>query len=82
MDKILVEVYIPASDETYDIMIPQHSKLFEVMYLLASTLSELTEGYELTTDTPVCNRKTGEILDINSTVKELGLINGSKLMLM
>lgn len=82
MDKILVEVYIPASNDTFDVLIPLKSKLYEVIYLLANTLSELTEGYEIKANTPLCDRHTGEILDINKTVKELSLRNGSKLMFM
>ncbi|ADU31800.1 hypothetical protein [Evansella cellulosilytica] len=82
MDKVLVEVYIPASNSTYDVFIPVKSKMHEVVHLLVNTISELTEGYFIaSSDSPICDRKTGEILDINKTVEEIALINGSKLML-
>ncbi|WP_449537778.1 methyltransferase [Ferdinandcohnia sp. Marseille-Q9671] len=82
MDKVLVEVYIPAAGETYDVFIPVKSKLYEVTFLLANTMTELSNGSFLATDTTiVCDYETGTIFDINQTVEELGFINGKKLML-
>lgn len=82
MDKVLVEVFIPASEKSYDVFLPQQSKLHEVLYLLAGTMTELSQGYfSATHDTILCDRKTGTILNINQTVEELGLMNGAKLML-
>ncbi|WP_216830391.1 ubiquitin family protein [Alkalihalobacterium elongatum] len=83
MDKVLVEVYIPASDDTYDVFIPLKSKLYEVSFLLANTVAELSQGYFVASENmPICDRQTGEVLDINKTVEELQLKNGSKLMLL
>ncbi|MDR4889952.1 methyltransferase [Bacillus sp. HNG] len=82
MDKVLVEVFIPASGESYDVFIPAQSKLYEVTFLLANTMTELSGGYFVATDTTVvCDRETGTIFDINQTVEELGFLNGKKLML-
>jgi len=82
MDKVLVEVYIPASEKAYDVFLPPQSKLHEVVYLLSGTMTELSEGYfKATADTILCDRKTGTILNINQTVEEVGLANGAKLML-
>lgn len=83
MSKVLIEVYNPASGKTYDVLIPLESKLYEVSYLLSNTISELSEGYYRVTDQSIlCNRKTGELYDINSTIEELGFKNGEKLMLL
>ncbi|WP_453993508.1 methyltransferase [Bacillus nitroreducens] len=82
MDKVLVEVFIPASGKSYDVFIPVGSKLYEVTYLLANTMTELSVGSFIATDTTVvCDRETGTIYDINQTVEELGFMNGKKLML-
>ncbi|MBM7618448.1 hypothetical protein JOC95_000290 [Bacillus tianshenii] len=82
MDKILVEVYVPASNDKHDVFIPVSSKLYEVVYLLSSTVSELSHGYfKATPDTVLCNKSNGEILNINQTIEELNLQNGAKLML-
>jgi hypothetical protein len=82
MDKILVEIYLPASGRNYDVYIPLKNKLYETLALLATTISELSEGYfSGTNETVICNKLTGVVLDINMSAEELGLYNGSKLML-
>ncbi|MGJ7922730.1 EsaB/YukD family protein [Neobacillus sp. LXY-4] len=82
MDKVLVEVYIPASEKSYDVFLPLDSKLYEVVYLLASTMAELTQGeFSANPDTVLCDRNTGQMLNINLTVEENGVMNGTKLML-
>lgn len=82
MDKVLVEVYLPASEKSFDVFLPLESKLYEVVYLLTNTMTELTEGeFSPSHDTILCNRHSGTILNINMTVEENGVINGAKLML-
>jgi hypothetical protein len=82
MDKVLVEVYVPASEKSFDVFLPLESKLYEVVYLLNNTISELTQGeFSSTGDAILCDRHTGQILNINLTVEENGIINGTKLML-
>lgn len=82
MDKVLVEVYVPASEKEFDVFLPLESKLYEVLALLAGTMTELSQGFfAATEDTILCDRKTGAILNINQSVEENGLVNGAKLML-
>ncbi|MEH7009620.1 methyltransferase [Neobacillus niacini] len=82
MDKILVEVFIPAANQTYDVFLPLKTKVHEVVFLLANTMTELSQGYFTGSDDSIlCNRNTGTILNINSSAEELGLLNGAKLML-
>ncbi|WP_045518284.1 hypothetical protein [Neobacillus niacini] len=82
MDKILVEVFIPAANQTYDVFLPLKTKVHEVVFLLANTMTELSQGYFTGSDhTILCDRNTGTILNINSSAEELGLLNGTKLML-
>lgn len=82
MNKVLVNVYIPILNKSYDIFVPVQSQLFEVTELIKRAVSELSEGQFIPSrDTVLARKSTGEILDINSTVFELGLGNGTKLML-
>jgi hypothetical protein len=83
MHKILVEIYNPASNNTYDVFIPLKSPVYEVVYLLSNTISELSQGYyKATEQTILCDRESGNLFDINKTIEELGLKNGSKLMIL
>lgn len=83
MHKILVEVYNPAAARSFDVFIPVKSKLYEVLMLLSNAVSELSQGYyKASEQTILCDRKTGNVLDLGRTVEELGLKNGAKLMLL
>ncbi|WP_338470826.1 methyltransferase [Niallia sp. XMNu-256] len=82
MDKILVEVFVPVLEKTYDVFIPLTAKFYEIEGLLAKAITELTNGYfAASEDCLICSRESGVVLDINKSARELGLQNGSKLML-
>lgn len=82
MTKVLVNVYIPILNKSYDIFVPTQSQLFEVVELIKRAVTELSEGQFVSSrDTVIARRATGEILNINSTVFELSIGNGTKLML-
>lgn len=82
MDEIMVEIYLPASGKTYDVEIPYTSKLSLVTALVASALAELSEGqYMDNNKSLLIDRDTGNIFNINYSAYELGLTNGSRLIL-
>ena len=82
MDKVLVEVYVPVLSSSYDFFIPIQSQMSEVVELIKRAINELTEGdYILSEDTIMCHRDDGTIININKSVLELELKNGSRLML-
>ena len=80
--KILVEVYVPASGDRFDVWIPLESRMGEVSKLIASALSDLSKGkFKGNSDTVLCDADTGVIFDINTEIAELDIKNGSRLML-
>ena len=82
MDKILVEIYMPIIARSYDVYIPLMLKIHEVEKLLATAFAELSDGYISPSSEPtLCDKESGKPLDINKSALELGLMNGSKLML-
>jgi hypothetical protein len=82
MNKVLVEIFLPAADRSFDVYIPLESKMSEVVTLVAALLSELSDGkYKATKDAVLCDAETGIIYNINLAVAELGIKNGSRLML-
>lgn len=81
-NKALVEVFVPAAEQKFDVFIPLESKMGEVVRLLSSALSDLSDGkFKATEDTIVCDAKTGIIYNINIEIAELGIKTGSRLML-
>jgi len=54
----------------------------EVLELLKKAVTDLSKGRFVATDeTALCYRENGAIINVNMTVFELGIHNGSKLML-
>ena len=82
MEKVLVEIFVPAANRSFDVFIPQTSKMNEVVILVSKTLSNLSNGkYKADASAILCDAESGYILNINSSVYELKIKNGSKLML-
>lgn len=83
LNKILIEVYIPVSQRTFDVFVPRKSRLAEILALLKKIVPELSAGYFVAgRDTVLCSRREGAIYDLNLTPEELGLENGAQLMLL
>ncbi|MGL5152195.1 MAG: methyltransferase [Clostridium sp.] len=82
MEKILIEVYLPAVGESFEVYIPLDSNFYDVTLLVSQALSELSNGlFKWRDDCVLCHRESGKVFNINLSARELGLINGSKLML-
>lgn len=82
MDKVLVEVYVPVLERTFDIFIPLCSPMYEVLELMKKAVKELSDGrFHADENTAICHREDGSIININLSVYELEIRNGSKLML-
>lgn len=82
MNKVLVEIFLPAAGMHFDVYLPLESKMSEVLTLVSSLLSDLSDGkYKATGDAVLCDAESGIIFNINMAVYELGIRNGSQLML-
>lgn len=82
MSKILVEVRVPAAGLRCDVLVPYEVRVHEVRRLLRQLLAaEAPSGGDTVGETVLCDGRTGAVLDLNSTPVELGLENGSRLML-
>lgn len=80
-NKFLVEIYCAATGIIYDAYIPEYAYLSEVLLLLKGILTDLSEGSYKTDDVSViCNYDTGDIYNLNKLVYELGIRNGTRLM--
>ncbi len=80
--KVLVEILLPAAGKSFDVFIPLERKMSEVIRLVAGALSDLSDSTYLYSDGAVlCNADTGIIYNVNMEIAELGIKNGSRLML-
>lgn len=83
MDKILVKVYVPVLEKIYDVWIPSHKRIYNVIYLLMKLVNELNDGYYNPIRVPMLYDKvTAEIYDINLSVKESTMRSGTEIVLL
>ncbi len=81
MEKILIELFVPAAGCTFDVFVPTHCKVSEVLQLLCAAVKELSEGKLIPQkDTLLCDMQ-GTPLDINMSVANANLRNSDRLML-
>lgn len=78
----IVELYLPAVGKSYDIRILRNRKIREMIPLLEKEMKKRTGGYFLAkNDTVLCERECGIVLNMDETPEEIGILNGTKLML-
>ena len=82
MNKVQIQLYIPATGKSYDILLPKTISVAQATELLSSFFSGTSGGaYLPDKDAVLCSMETGKIYHVNSSVDELHLKNGSRLML-
>ena len=82
-NKILVELEIPTIEKKYDLFIPINKKVGTIKSLIESSLLELTDNaYEIKEDTNLYSKETGIVYDVNTTVRDTDLKNGSRIILL
>jgi len=80
MSKIIVECKVPAAGICDDITIPYEKPLAHSLELIKAIFSE-SESFCPDESSILCDSATGGVYNIQHTPEELGLANGSSLML-
>jgi len=81
MNKLLIEIYVPAIGKTFDVYIPCNAKVFELLPLVTIAVRELSGDLFVPNDVTLCNGSTGVIYSQNTCVGDMQLKNGTRLML-
>lgn len=82
MDKVLVNVYVPILNASYDMFLPLTLQMHEALELIKKAVSEMSDGRFVSNSNNILSyRSNGKIVNINLSVYELGIRNGSMLML-
>jgi uncharacterized ubiquitin-like protein YukD len=80
---ILVDVYVPSLDKTYDFSLNEQSPVYAVIEEISEMISQ-NEQCEMIKDPEtllLCSYDQGKILDRNTCMEEHGIRSGSRLML-
>lgn len=82
-NKILIKVIVPLLEENFEIYIPVNKRISTVIKLIEKSLNEITNGYYPTQkeNSVIIDEESGSVFDVNLTVKESKMINGSKIIL-
>lgn len=82
-NKLLVTVIVPLLEEKYEVFIPIGKRVSDIIKLLEKALKEMTNGYYPNKeDSVIIDAESGNVFDVNITVKETKMINGSKIILL
>ena len=83
MDKILVKVYVPMLEKIYDVWIPSHKRIYNVIDLLIKAVNELNDNCYKPAKMPMLYDKiTAKAYDINLSVKESTMRSGTEVVLL
>ena len=80
-NKILIELEIPLIEKKYDLFIPINKKIGTIKRLIENALVDLTDNaYVPRDDSNFYSKETGQIFDVNKTVRDTELRNGSRII--
>ena len=81
-NKILIQVEVPMIEKTHDLYIPVNKKVGTIKRLIEEAVQEITDNeYEPSESTNFYSKETGMIYDVNHTVRDTDLKNGSRIIL-
>lgn len=81
--KVLVEVYVAEIDIKYNVFVPASKKISNVIIDLIKGIHELSDGaYPVNNRHALMNADTCQIYNDSLNIKEAGIKNGTKLLLL
>ncbi|MBO5376694.1 MAG: hypothetical protein J6A52_07600 [Bacilli bacterium] len=81
-NKVFIIVEVPLIEAKYEVYIPIGKKIHKVAAILSKAVSELSGGhYPIKKDAAIYSKQTGKAYNINLTVKDSDIRNGSEIIL-
>lgn len=82
MNKVFIIVEVPLIEQRYEVYIPIGKKIHKVASILSKAISELSGGhYPIKEDATLYSKVNGRPYNINMTVKDTDIRNGSEVIL-
>lgn len=80
-NKVLVKLLVPEIDEEYDIFVPVNIRVGLFIFLLNSSLKEISGGlYEPKSNRQLHNVDDGKIYELDKLIRQTNIRNGSTLI--
>ena len=81
-NKVFIIVEVPLIEQKYEVYVPVGKQLFKVAKILSKAISELSGGhYPVKEDATIYSKSTGQPYNVNLTVKDSDIRNGSEIIL-
>ena len=82
MDKVLVEIHIPATGDHFDSFVPVDVPVKDLTRVIADGVAEITNGrYVASNDEHLCLKEPAGLLDPGLTLYDYGAKDGMQLYL-
>jgi len=82
MNKVLINLYVPALDEVFELLVLEDKKLSEIYKLLSSAIVDISYNELLLNEmVNIYDRETMILYNKDFSLKENGIVNGTKLIL-
>ncbi len=82
-NKVLVSVNVPILEKKYDIYFPVNRKISNVIEMIKTSLTQLSQGsFDKDGKYVLYNKDNGDPYDMNILVRESNIRNGSKVILL
>ncbi len=81
MNKVYIILFVPQIGERYEMFLPISKKIGVISKLLTKSINELSDGSFPIKDSLLYDRETGNMYDLNITLKESNIRNGSEIIL-
>lgn len=80
-NKVLIKLYIPCYDISYDLFIPVNEVVWKVVDLISKSCNELSGILMNNCQFVLVNKISNQIYSLNSTIYETDIRNGTELVL-
>jgi len=81
-NKINIDIFVPTLNETYNLFIPVNKSVGEIIKLINKAINEITEGeFPISNNLSLINMLNNNLYNLNYSVKDNKIENGSKLIL-
>lgn len=82
MYKVLIKLYVPEIEETYEIYIPINKTISQVLLLINRLINNITNGiYPIKESISIYNRKTSKLYQPEEIIRNTDIENGTELVL-
>ncbi len=83
MDKVLINLYVPEIDNSYEIFIPTNKKVGEIIILLNKAINELSNNELIISNSnTLWNKDTNKKYDKNEVLCNTDINNNTNLILL